>query len=236
MTVDHDARRRQISLDQSPEPDRYDALRASRQCPLCNGRKDAALLACWNCYRSHNMRDGMEPATAAIIDAAADALNEADRKQWIDRTADALVAHCMADLMADLDPNACGTCGAQVNPHTGRCPWRCNADRAGAITPLPVREMRLIPVPTVPDAERWTDAERAQAARVLSHQLAEMLSTYGSRTTLEALQLAFEADMVPAADAIGAQSLARLYTATGRALLALADSIEPHELNPHCHT
>lgn len=29
--------------------------------------------------------------------------------------------------------DTCGSCGATVNAHTGRCPWYCNADRAGAI-------------------------------------------------------------------------------------------------------
>lgn len=38
-------------------------------------------------------------------------------------------------LHAERDVNICGTCGTEVNPHTGGCPWKCNVDRAGAIGP-----------------------------------------------------------------------------------------------------
>lgn len=45
-------------------------VRASLICPLCNHAKDANLIACWDCYRAHDMRNGLQPATAAIIDNA----------------------------------------------------------------------------------------------------------------------------------------------------------------------
>ena len=69
----------QIDTDTRPAHDRYDALRRTRTCPLCHNHKDAALLVCWTCYRAHDIRNGMQPATAQIIDDAADTLNEAQK-------------------------------------------------------------------------------------------------------------------------------------------------------------
>lgn len=45
----------------------YPLVRASRTCPLCNGRKDDGLIVCWTCYRSHDVRNGLTPSDAAII-------------------------------------------------------------------------------------------------------------------------------------------------------------------------
>lgn len=72
---------RQVDLSQDPAPDRYDALRRATVCPLCNRRKHAALLACWDCYRAHNMGNGLQPATLAIIEHAADAANAAEQER-----------------------------------------------------------------------------------------------------------------------------------------------------------
>lgn len=65
----------QIDTDTRADYDRYDALRAVRTCPLCNGKKAAGLLVCWPCYRAHNLRNGMRPATQQIIEQAADDAN-----------------------------------------------------------------------------------------------------------------------------------------------------------------
>lgn len=69
---------RQVDISTSPAPDRYDALRRATLCPLCNRRKALALLACWDCYRAHDMRNGLQPATRHIIEHAADAANAAE--------------------------------------------------------------------------------------------------------------------------------------------------------------
>ena len=45
----------------------YPRVRASRTCPLCNDSKDADLIVCWTCYRSHDIRNGLTPSDAAII-------------------------------------------------------------------------------------------------------------------------------------------------------------------------
>lgn len=33
-------------------------LRASLVCPFCHGAKDTGLVACWPCYRKHDMKFG----------------------------------------------------------------------------------------------------------------------------------------------------------------------------------
>lgn len=93
----------------------------------------------------------------------------------------------------------------------------------------PVREMRLVPVPTIPETSTWNARDRATAARVLSHQLAEMLSTYGSSTALEALALALLADMQPAAEAIAAPRLAAMYQAAALMARGMAEELEKAE-------
>jgi hypothetical protein len=44
-------------------------VRASVVCPLCQGVKDAGLVACWPCYRKNEMRYG-NPAAELKIDQA----------------------------------------------------------------------------------------------------------------------------------------------------------------------
>jgi hypothetical protein len=39
-------------------------VRASEQCPLCGRLKPVGLIVCWNCYNSHNLRDGNDLAEA----------------------------------------------------------------------------------------------------------------------------------------------------------------------------
>lgn len=45
-------------------------VRASCVCPLCKGAKDVGLVACWECYRLHDLRNGNARAEQTI--AAAD--------------------------------------------------------------------------------------------------------------------------------------------------------------------
>lgn len=92
-----------------------------------------------------------------------------------------------------------------------------------------VREVRLVPVPTIPESDRWTAAEQATAARVLSHQLAEMLSTYGSGVTLDALAAALAGDMREAAYAIRAPRLAANYTAAAVMLRGMGETLQQAE-------
>lgn len=94
---------------------------------------------------------------------------------------------------------------------------------------VPIREMRLVPVPTIPESCTWNAADRATCARILSHQLAEMLSTYGSAVVLEALALAFKADMQPAADAIQAPRLSAMYDAAATFVRGIATELERTE-------
>ncbi len=53
-------------------------VRASNRCPLCNGYKPVGLVACWPCYRLHDLRNG-NPEAEAKIDRA----NEIDRFETI---------------------------------------------------------------------------------------------------------------------------------------------------------
>lgn len=46
-------------------------VRASLKCPLCAGPKDQALVACWPCFRSWNMRGGNRNADAIIASVEA---------------------------------------------------------------------------------------------------------------------------------------------------------------------
>lgn len=101
--------------------------------------------------------------------------------------------------------------------------------RRAATRPAPVREVRLVPVPTIPDRETWNPQDRATTARVLSHQLAELLSTYGADVTLEALALALVADMQPAAELIGAPRLAAMYHSAAIMVRGMATELERAE-------
>lgn len=121
--------------------------------------------------------------------------------------------------------------------NAGRLPVQITTEMVSALLETPgsaarataVREMRLVPVPTIPETCTWNPQDRATAARVLSYQLAEMLSTYGSAVTLEALALAFKADMQPAADAIRAPRLSATYDATATMVRGLATELERRE-------
>jgi hypothetical protein len=33
-------------------------IRRSQQCPFCRGHKTIGLVACWPCYRAHDLRNG----------------------------------------------------------------------------------------------------------------------------------------------------------------------------------
>ena len=44
-------------------------VRASNQCPLCDGPKGAHLVACWTCYHTHGLKYGNESAERAIAAA-----------------------------------------------------------------------------------------------------------------------------------------------------------------------
>ena len=50
-------------------------LRQHPVCPLCDGVKDAGLVACWTCYRAHGLRNG-NPRAEAIIRAFRERLEE----------------------------------------------------------------------------------------------------------------------------------------------------------------
>lgn len=89
--------------------------------------------------------------------------------------------------------------------------------------------MRLVPVPTIPEACTWTEQDRNTAARVLSYQLAELLTLYGSAVTLEALALALRADMQPAAQAIHAPRLAAMYDAAAVMVRGMSTELERAE-------
>jgi hypothetical protein len=42
-------------------------IRAAVTCPLCHNEKETGLIACWTCYRSHDMRNGLSTSAAAIL-------------------------------------------------------------------------------------------------------------------------------------------------------------------------
>lgn len=44
-------------------------VRASKVCPLCYGVKSIGIVACWPCYRSHDLKYGNEAAEATITAA-----------------------------------------------------------------------------------------------------------------------------------------------------------------------
>ena len=44
-------------------------VRCSKVCPFCGGEKDIGLVACWPCYRCHNLRNGNAVAEAIIAKA-----------------------------------------------------------------------------------------------------------------------------------------------------------------------
>jgi hypothetical protein len=56
----------------------YPHVRSSTACPLCRGRKEAGLVACWPCYRTSGLRDG-NARTESIIERAEAELREAHR-------------------------------------------------------------------------------------------------------------------------------------------------------------
>ncbi len=81
----------------------------------------------------------------------------------------------------------------------------------------PVRLVTLTSVDTAAqDAlstarDSWTTADRATAARVLSHQLTELLAEYGAAVVFDALATSLRADLEPAAQAMHAPKLAAAY-------------------------
>jgi hypothetical protein len=49
-------------------------VRESASCPTCNRPKDQGLLVCWDCYRKLDIRNGLTPAIALIIENAEEEL------------------------------------------------------------------------------------------------------------------------------------------------------------------
>ena len=49
----------------------YTHVRSSNVCPLCRGRKETSLVACWSCYRAYGLRYGNAEAEALIGQAEA---------------------------------------------------------------------------------------------------------------------------------------------------------------------
>ena len=49
----------------------YPRVRSSSVCPLCSGRKETGLVACWSCYRAYGLRYGNREAEALIEQAEA---------------------------------------------------------------------------------------------------------------------------------------------------------------------
>lgn len=49
----------------------YPHVRSSTACPLCQGRKEVGLVACWSCYRAYSLRYGNAEAEALIEQAEA---------------------------------------------------------------------------------------------------------------------------------------------------------------------
>lgn len=95
--------------------------------------------------------------------------------------------------------------------------------------PQPVREMRLVPVPHVPDSARWTPAEQALTARTLARQLAEHMSDYGAGVLFEALQMALADDMREAARAVRRPELDAAYFAASVSAGAAAQFLRQAE-------
>lgn len=170
------------------------------------------------CAECGHRRDNRDQARACCTMQGSPCPECQRDQQWIDQMADALTAHAIADVLTELDTDGIAAQLADVGLWPKRQP-----------APAPVREVRMVPVPTIPDTARWTAADRAHTARVLSYQLAELLSTYGSRTTLEALALAYRADMQPAADAIRAPRLAAAYQAAAAMLEGMAEQLDRAE-------
>lgn len=44
----------------------YPHVRASTACPLCRGRKEVGMAACWPCYRARGLRGGNAEAESMI--------------------------------------------------------------------------------------------------------------------------------------------------------------------------
>ena len=47
----------------------YPYIRASAICPVCRKPKEARLVTCWACYRSHDLKYG-NPEVTRILDEA----------------------------------------------------------------------------------------------------------------------------------------------------------------------
>ena len=56
-------------------------VRASNRCPLCEGYKSVGLVACWPCYRLHDLRNG-NPGAEAKIERANEAREEILGEFW----------------------------------------------------------------------------------------------------------------------------------------------------------
>lgn len=96
---------------------------------------------------------------------------------------------------------------------------------APAAVVIPVR---LVPQ-LEPQGETWTEADRTQAARVLSDRLAEDLSTYGALVVVQALAQALRADMADAARMTDRPRLAAGYTAAATMLQGMAETLDSYE-------
>ena len=75
MTENNDKWKMKIQIDN-------ENVRASNYCPLCNGRKEVGLVACWPCYRSYNLRQG-NPWAEEKIERANGLLMKGGQNEWI---------------------------------------------------------------------------------------------------------------------------------------------------------
>ena len=56
-------------------------VRAGHICPLCGGQKDAALLTCWRCFRTYDMRNGGDDVMPDIDAAEAELVAVANTRR-----------------------------------------------------------------------------------------------------------------------------------------------------------
>lgn len=66
LTTGEHLRRKSLRGTSSDTTD-HPLLRAATTCPFCHNHKDRGLIACWSCYRSHDMRNGLRLYAQTII-------------------------------------------------------------------------------------------------------------------------------------------------------------------------
>lgn len=100
---------------------------------------------------------------------------------------------------------------------------------APAVQQAAVVELKLVPVAHLPLSARWTPAEQAESARVLSHEMAALMSEYGAGVVLAAVALALRADLQTAAERMRCTALALRYETIGDALTTYAANLDAAE-------